>query len=155
MPLVRPLNRIEHRIATMLTAQDFETLVCELIRSKQGNLATRYVEERAAAYFGGSTRSRTHTYDTPNDFGYRRFDINGPDRLFELKFRGNPISAWEVRKDVWFRSPSSTNLSPRVNLWYLFIDGPSGERPSREDFTRLGSDIPYIHWTWRRFLQLT
>ncbi len=153
--VVRPLNSTERKIAVLLGAEDFESLVCELIRDKEGGLATRYVEARSAAYLCGSTKSETHTYSPRADYGYRRYDINCRNRVFELKFRGDGVIRYEVRRDLWFRSRRAPNHARRLNVWYLFVDGPFGEHPRKEDFQRLGRSIPYLHWKWGQFLKLS
>ena len=151
---MRPLNLMERQIATLLSSQDFDALVRKLIRDKEGGLATRYTEERAAAILGGSTKSKTYVYDTPEDFGYRRYDINASDKTYELKFRRDPVKRGEVKKDLWFRKSAPGKSGQRINVWYLFIDGPFGERTREEDLDRLGEKIPYLHWTWKEFLRL-
>jgi hypothetical protein len=151
----RPLNRIESEIANLLRSKDFAGLIRGFIRDKEGGLATRYVESRAATFLGGSTKSITHVYDAKRNFGYRRYDINCTDRVFEVKFRGDIVVRWEVEKDLWFRRWHTRNYIPKIDVWYLFIDGPNGEHVRQEDLKRLGNSIPHLHWTWRRFLRLT
>jgi hypothetical protein len=150
-----PLNAAETQIAFQLASDDFEELIRSLILDKKGRLATWYVESRAAAGLGGSTRSKTHMSHPKMLFGSRRYDIDCPGKVIELKFRGDPVKKREVKRDLWFMKSDLRSHSPALVVWYLFIDGPFGEHPRSEDFQRLGKTIPYTHWTWEEFLHST
>jgi hypothetical protein len=149
-----PLNALESRIATLIASDDFAELIRNMILEKKGRLATWYVQSRAASSLGGSTRPKTHMVSPRMLFGSRRYDINCRDKVIELKFRGDPVKRREVRRDLWFMKYNPRDGAPFPRVWYLFIDGPFGERPRSEDFQRLDT-IPYVHWTWSEFLHLT
>ena len=149
-----PLSAFESRIATLLASDDFAELIRNMILDRKGRLATWYVQSRAAASLGGSTMPKTHMVLPKTLFGSRRYDINLRDKVIELKFRGDPVKKREVRRDLWFMKSNPRDRVPFPSVWYLFIDGPFGERPRSEDFQRLET-IPYVHWTWSEFLHFT